>query len=379
MSGNHGSPGRAEGSQRNPGPCTGNPARCVGLILTAAFLAIVLAACRGETPAYTARFSAFDTFVDLTIVGVNPKRAKQISQALQQAFAFMEGAWSPDRPGPLRRVNELLRTGKAFAAPPSVLPLIRTGRIYAEKSENLFNPAIGQLLDLWGFASNSPQMHAPPTRRRIEALVAAHPRMSDIRVDGIQVRCDNPAVALDFGAFATGYGIDVAIEHLRDFGIRNAMVRAGGNLRVIGDRAGRPWLIPIRRASGGGVIATIGVSGDESLFTVTDHDKTFVYDGKIYHNNIDPRTGYPARGSRSATAISSSAAAATAAAHALFIAGPVGWYRIAEDMQIPYVLLIDSEDKVHMNPAMADRVEILDKGVPIELSAPLIQHRRRRG
>jgi thiamine biosynthesis lipoprotein len=334
-------------------------------------LATLLSACREETLAYTARFPAFSTLVDLYVVGASPTQAERASEAVKRDFAFMNDALRPDRPGPLYRVNALLPEGRAFAAPPSVLPLIKEAQGYAEQSRDLFNPAIGRMLELWGFVPDAPQSHAPPDAGRIEELVAARPRMRDIRIDGIRLRCDNPAVSLDFRGFAVGYGIDVAIAHLKEMGIQNAMVSAGGNLRVIGDRAGRPWRVTIRRASGGGVFATVDMGGDESLFTTTDYDRTFFYDGKTYDDNLDPRTGYPASGTRSVAVITKSAAAAAAAAEALFVAGPAAWHEVAERMAIPYVLLIDRAGNVHMNPAMARRVQLLDQGVAVKLSAPL--------
>ena len=345
------------------------------LALALTLLAALLSACREETLAYTARFPAFGTLVDLYVVGASLRQAEHVSQAVKRDFAFMNDAWRPDRPGPLYRVNALLPEGKPFAAPPSVLPLIKEGQAYAEQSQELFNPAIGRILELWGFVPNAPQSHAPPDAARVAELVAARPRMRDIHIEGIRLRCDNPAVSLDFRGFAVGYAIDVAIAHLKEMGVQNAMVSAGGNLRVIGDRAGRPWRATIRRASGGGVFATVDMGGDESLFTTTDYNRTFFFDGKTYHDNLDPRTGYPASGTRSVAVITKSASAAAAAAEALFVAGPTAWHEVAERMAIPYVLLIDRAGNAHMNPAMARRVRLLDQGVAVRLSAPLATKR----
>lgn len=353
----------------------GTGGRTAALALALTLLATLLSACREEMLAHTVRFPAFGTLVDLYVVGARPGQAERASQAVKRDFAFMNDAWRPDRPGPLYRVNALLPDGKEFAAPPSVLPLIKAAQGYAEQSQDLFNPAIGRLLELWGFVPNAPQSHAPPHAGRIEELVAARPRMRDIRIEGIRLRCDNPAVSLDFRGFAVGYGIDAAIAHLKEMGVQNAMVSAGGNLRVIGDRAGRPWRVTIRRASGGGVFATVDMGGDESLFTRTDYDRTFFYDGKTYHDNLDPRTGYPAGGTRSVAVITKSASAAAAAAEALFVAGPAAWHEVAERMAIPYVLLIDRAGNAHMNPAMARRVRLLDQGVAVKLSAPLATQR----
>jgi len=268
------------------------------------------------------------------------------------------------------RVNRLLAEGKTFAAPPSVLPLVKKRIEYAERSANLFNPAIGHLVDLWGFHTDSPECRPPPATDDIKRLVAANPRMSDVHVNGILMRSDNPAVKLDFGAIGKGYGIDIAVAHLRELGIRNAILNAGGDLRAIGDRDGQPWRIAIRRPTGG-VFAIIGVSGDESVFTSGDYERNFIYEGKTYHHIIDPRTGWPAEGTHSVTVLHTDATAADAAATALFVAGPKDWHEVAKRMGIGYVLLLDTEGTIHMNPEMAERVQLMDKDVDIELSPPL--------
>jgi thiamine biosynthesis lipoprotein len=73
--------------------------------------------------------------------------------------------------------------------------------------------------------------------------------------------------------------------------------------------------------------------------------------------------------------ITKSAAAAAAVADALFVAGPAAWHEVAERMAIPYVLLIDRAGTVHMNPAMARRVQLLDQGAAVKLSTPLAAKR----
>ena len=65
-----------------------------------------------------------------------------------------------------------------------------------------------------------------------------------------------------------------------------------------------------------------------------------MYDGKRYHHILDPRTGYPAKGSISVTVIHHDAGIADAAATALFVAGPEHWYEIARAMDIKYAIRI---------------------------------------
>jgi thiamine biosynthesis lipoprotein len=334
-------------------------------------LALMLSACSRPPEAITSRFLAFGTLVDLTTAGLSQEQSEAAADLLEKDFQRMHHAWHAWDPGPLGRVNRLVETGEKFSVPPSVMPLIQRGTELSLSSNRLFNPAIGHLIDAWGFHSNDPEGHRPPQEETIVRLLQDNPQMDDLELTGIEMRSANPRVKLDFGAFGKGYGIDLAIEHLKEINVHNAIVNAGGDLRAIGSRNGEPWRIGIRHPSGEGVLGTITTSGDESIFTSGDYERHFIWEGRRYHHIIDPRTGYPAQGSRSVTVIHPDAATADAAATALFIAGPTEWHTIARQMGIRYVMLVDEEGNIHMNPAMQKRVELHDTSGKIILSPPL--------
>ena len=300
-----------------------HPARA--LLLTA--LLSVTSACQDRTPVVVTRFTAFATQVDINLVGVSREQAPQVAAAI--------------------RVNRLLASGETFVPPPSMLPLLASCRTLESRSEGFFNPASGRLSALWG------RDRGQPPADQIARLVAAHPSLTQIEQQGLELRGTNPALALDFSRVAAGYAIDIATQHLLDLGIRNALVQVDGALRVLGDRSGQPWRLPILRASGSGVHAILAVRNREGVATVAEHDR-------LYHAIIDPQTGSPSGASRAVTVVHQDTLTATAAAMALFSAGPDDWERIAGKMGIRYVLMFDRAGGIHMSPAMAGRIEPVD-------------------
>lgn len=339
-------------------PSTGSRPRVwLGLMLLAA---AALGGCRDKTPVILTQLDAFGGRVDVSLVGVSEEQAKQASAIIAQDFAFLERDWTPGGDGQLDRVNRLLATGESFVPPPSLLPLLRQCQHYEQLSDGLFNPGIGALMALWGFHGDPPAKPAPPSAQAIAQLVSAKPSLAQLEIQGLRLRATRPKLMLDLGAVAPGYAIDLAMEHLMDLGVRNAMIQAGGELRAIGDRSGQPWRIPIRRASGSGVFAILAIRGDESLVTRAAYDRNFIFEGNLYHAIIDPRTGRPADQVRSVSVVRESALAAAATATALFVAGPERWAAIAQQMDARYVVLVDSAGRVHMTQAMADRIELVD-------------------
>ncbi|GMR07273.1 MAG: FAD:protein FMN transferase [Gammaproteobacteria bacterium] len=336
-----------------------------------------LSSCTPPPPAniYQETVLSFGTIIDITIVGVDRTTADTAFSSLQDDFAYMQVTWHAWRPGGLSRTNYLLSLGRNFSLVPSIQPLIEASTDLSAKSQGLFNPAIGKLIALWGFQSDE-EPARPPRPDEVARLVALNPEMSDILYDGqMTIRSRNTAVQIDLGAFAKGFGIDMAIAHLQELGVKNAIINAGGDMRAIGNKNGKPWHIGIRNpisSNASAVIASIDLRAGEAIVTSGDYERYFEYEGKRYHHIIDPRTGYPARGTRSVTVIHSSAAVADAAATALFVAGPGQWHEIARSMDIKFVMLIDENNRIHMNPAMARRMKLTASPEPkIILSEPL--------
>ena len=331
----------------------------------------LLSACGVEPPAVTSSFKALGESVDMKLIGVDPARAEQAAELIRQDFAALDHDLNTWSDGSMATVNRMLPTGETFAAPASVLPLVHLSQRYAELSGGLFNPALGKLVALWGFNVEVPEGMRPPPDHAIGQLLKANPRMSDIHVDGAQMQGRNSSLRLDFSPLIRAYAIDVAIGRLRQLDVHDAQVQSGTDLRVIGTRRTHPWRVSIPRGSGAGVFATLNIRDDESLVTRAAHDRDWIYQGESYHHILDPRTGRPARGAQSVTVLDRDATVGAAAAIALFVAGPEDWHRVAQGLGIRYAVLVDGDGRVHLNPELYERIQIVDRDVPIEMSPPL--------
>lgn len=309
-----------------------------------------------DSSLHQARLLALGTLVDISTWGVDDDTAEQAIAAVEGILNDIHHTWHAWQPGTLTRINEQLAKGEPVEVEPDNMMLIREAGRLSGIGDQLFNPAIGKLIELWGFHSDDRPQGPPPDPAAIKALVAKNPTMKDLVINGTTLKSTNPAVQLDFGAFAKGYAVDQAIAMLRARGISNAIVNAGGDLRAIGRHGDRPWRIGIRHPKDPGIIASIETNGDESVFTSGNYERFFDYQGNRYHHIIDPRDGYPAKDTLSVTVIHDNAATADAAATALFVAGPKLWQKIAAQMGITQVMLIDDKLTIYMTPAMAKRV-----------------------
>jgi thiamine biosynthesis lipoprotein len=333
-------------------------------VLTFALL-VSLAACTPATGPYRERIFVFGTMVDVTLAGVTAEQGRQAVAELAKDFLDEHREWHAWQTGPLTDLNAAIARGESARTTPHLRRLIEISRRLSAQSDGLFDPAIGGLVRLWGFHSDDPLTgKPPPSAQAIAEWVAARPRMSDLVLDGDVVRSRNPKVMLDFGAVAKGYAVDLAIEKLRAMGIANAIVNAGGGMTAIGQREDRPWRVGVRHPQGKGVLAAIELRDGESVHTSGNYERYNEHEGIRYGHIIDPRTGYPGREVLSATVVHEDGSVADAAATALVVAGMRDWQRIARQMGLKLVMVVDQAGEVHMTPAMADRVRFAEDSPP---------------
>jgi len=326
--------------------------------------ALFLSGCDSEPQTRQAKFFAFGTEIDVSLYDVDTEIANNTVDVLNQTFSNVNDDWHAWQPSTLTSINLAISAGQPIAIEEDTAHLINLAKSLANDSQNLFNPAAGKLFELWGFhQDNWFESHPPPNEVDINTWLANQPTMDDIQITDGKLSSSNNVVKLGFGAFAKGFAVDTAIEALQQQGISNAIVNIGGDLRAIGSHGQRPWIIGIRHPRKNGMVASIALKDDESVFTSGDYERFFQYKGKRYPHIIDPRTGYPADQATSVTVLHTNASIADAAATALFVAGD-NWPEIAAAMNIDHVMLVRPDGQIELSPLMEDGVRLIGNTKP---------------
>lgn len=157
-----------------------------------------------------------------------------------------------------------------------------------------------------------------------------------------------PGSRIGLGGIAKGHAVDRAVRVLREEGFHDFILQAGGDLFASGRRPdGAPWAIGVRdpRAGGRAAFATAAVS-DRALCTAGDYERFFMAEGVRQHHILDPRTGEPARASRSVSVIADSALLADGLDDAIFVLGPARGLELARHFPGVEVLIVDAENGV---------------------------------
>lgn len=206
-----------------------------------------------------------------------------------------------------------------------------------------FDITVGPLVNLWGFGPDGERQEPPDT-------AALNAVMADVGYEGVEARCDQPAVRkrsgtmyIDLSGWAKGYGVDRLAAVLDDHALKDYLVEIGGELRMRGQNAeGKNWAIAVEMPS---TMTRRSQSvlrlTDTSVATSGDYRNYFEHDGRHYSHTIDARTGRPVTHDLAAvTVISDTAAFADAMATALLVLGPEAGLTLAEDLGVAGYFLV---------------------------------------
>jgi thiamine biosynthesis lipoprotein len=132
-----------------------------------------------------------------------------------------------------------------------------------------------------------------------------------------------PGMRINLGGIAKGYAVERAAELLRVQGVEHAVLNAGGDTRVLGDRRGQPWIVGIRhpREEADTVMLTRMPLIDEAISTSGDYERFFEVNGERIHHIIDPGTGRPTDELMSVTVIGPDAVLTDALSTTVFVLG----------------------------------------------------------
>jgi len=160
-------------------------------------------------------------------------------------------------------------------------------------------------------------------------------------------------VRINLGGIAKGYVVERGIDILRKRGIEHAIVTAGGDSRLLGDRLGRPWMVGIRDPREDGEVAISVPLVDEAVSTSGDYERYFEEDGIRYHHIIKPSTGEPAEGVHSATVFGPDAVITDALSTSVFVMGVEQGLNLIGTLPDYESIVIDAAGRIYYSDGLA--------------------------
>ena len=326
---------------------------------------VFLVSCSKPEPLYNTQSYVFGTLVDITIYGETEAKSQTASNEIIRDFQQLHNRLHAWRPSKLSTLNNAFAKGKTpVEVDADIANMISDAAALSVLSNGAFNPSIGALINAWGFHHDEfkpVQIDA----NKIKSLVQANPQMTDVVLSEGKVFSNNPAVQLDFGGYAKGYALDSARAYLQKQGIKHALINIGGNIIALGQHRDKAWRVGIQHPRKPNAIASLDLPSGWAIGTSGDYQRYFELDGKRYCHIIDPATGYPVEGVQAVTVLippkNNAGVLSDVASKPIFIAKPQARIEAAHKMGIENFMIIESNQKIYLSPALAKRIVWLDK------------------
>ncbi|RUT48442.1 FAD:protein FMN transferase [Paenibacillus anaericanus] len=219
---------------------------------------------------------------------------------------------------------------------------------YAERTDGLFDPAIGKLVGLWNIGHEG--AHVPAKEDIAEALLLSDYRKVEMNDDTHEIYLQEKGMDIDLGSIGKGYAADVIYDYLTDKGFNSAIIDLGGNVFAMGSKpGGKKWTVGVQDPDKerGNPIGTIQVE-DKTIVTSGIYERFFIEDGKLYQHILNPTTGYPVDNNiSSVTIVTNRSTDADALSTTLFVLGIEEGLKFIENTPDAEALFISKDKKLY--------------------------------
>jgi thiamine biosynthesis lipoprotein len=282
--------------------------------------------------------------------------------AMRAAFAEFDrldallSVWKPE--------SDVLRVNAAAGKEPvkvslDTIKVFEAARQASDWTGGKFDITFGALTDIWKFD------HDQDNRVPSDEEIAARLPLVDYRAVAVDpaagtVFITRPGMRVHLGGVGKGYAVDRAVSILRERGVHDFLLQAGGDLYAAGQHGDTPWKLGIQdpRGAGGEHFASVELR-DRTFSTSGDYERYFEKDGVRYHHLLDPDVGRPARGCVSVTIVAPSATQADALSTGVFILGPEEGMALVERLPGVEAVIVTADNEVRLSRGLQGRLNVL--------------------
>ena len=288
------------------------------------------------------------TLITVELWSENPPRAKLCSEQVFTEMHRIDALMSPFKSS--SELSDINQHASQRAVPVSseLFDLIQQSIHFSDQSSGAFDITFASI----GFKYDY-RLHKKPDLQTIRQNLKAI-NYKNLILKNQSVKFSMPDMSIDLGGIAKGYAVDQAIKILQQCGIQQALVSAGGDSKILGDKRGRPWVIGIQHPRKKQAVALSIPLTDTAISTSGDYERFFLSNNERIHHIINPRTGKSAKQSWSATVIGPNAVSTDALSTTIFILGAEEGLKLINSLDNIDAIIIDSNGVVHYSSGLED-------------------------
>ncbi|HET9531002.1 MAG TPA: FAD:protein FMN transferase [Blastocatellia bacterium] len=308
-------------------------------------LALTILTGYASLPSY-ARFefseSHMGTRFSIILYSRDGETAKRASRAAFECIGRLDAIMSD-----YRETSELTKVsreahGRWVKVSDDLYRVLETSQKLAVETRGAFDITIGPVVRLWRHARRTGRMPDAERLERARRLVGYDKLYLDERTRS--VRLDKQGMLLDLGGIAKGYAADQALDVLRRYGIRRALVAAGGDIAVNDPPPGkRGWAIAVAplETSAGPPLQHLLLS-NRAVSTSGDREQYVEIDGIRYSHIVDPESAYGVKGSGSVTVVAGDCTTSDSLATAVSVLGPLRGVKLIDSKEGASALIVQT-------------------------------------
>ena len=323
-----------------------------------------MSACQSQQ-VFQQRFLQFGTIIDITLVTTNQDKAFQLFNDIEALLKKRHKEWHGWQDGTLKQFNQALlqqtslsQKSAGIEIPDTLKLLIQESKKYYLLSDGLFNPAMGQLIEAWGF-------HQQSTRNQplINEIKQDIPGMHDLIVKNGHANSLNPYLQLDFGAIAKGLAVRQISHLIQQNNVKDFIINAGGDIFTEGQKHNQDWQVAIENPFYTGkndtkIIGRILTSEAMSIFTSGNYRRFYIDEGnKKRHHIINPLTGEPSSNISAITVLHKDPVIADVAATTLMLTPISELKNMAHKLEIKDFLAISGQQEIYISESMMQKIQ----------------------
>jgi FAD:protein FMN transferase len=303
----------------------------------------------GDRGAWCSRDEAImGTAIHVELWCDDPRQGEAATAAVMDEMHRIDRAMSPYKANSeLSRINR--EAGKrAVPLSEEMFGLIDRALQFSQQTDGAFDisfAAVGQLYDYrLGVRPTAEELAQARDLVGYKGLALDPPTRS--------LRFAREGMRIDLGGFAKGHAVDRAALLLQRRGITHAMVSAGGDSRVMGDKRGRPWSVAIRDPRREGQHVAVLPLEDVSISTSGDYERFFDAGAERVHHLIDPFTGLSPQHVHSVTVLAPDGLTSEALSKAVFVMGVTRGLALIDRLQDIDAVVVDAQGQLHASAGL---------------------------
>ena len=311
-------------------------------------LLLVLASSTACADWFNYREAIMGTAVHVELWLENKAKAQQCADQVMNEMRRIDALMSPFKPS-----SEVSKVNREAAnhwvsISPELYDLINTSLAFSKLTHGAFDITFASVGSLYDYR-NLQQPDAATVNALLPNINYKH-----IQLSNGSIRFTQKGVKIDLGGIAKGYAVDHSIRLLKQCGIEQALVSAGGDSRILGDKRGRPWMIGVQHPRDDNAIALRIPLENVAVSTSGDYERYFLSQGQRVHHIINPKTGTSSKQSWSATVIAHDATTSDALSTSVFVLGAQKGLDLINQLVDVDAIIIDSKGRIHYSSELVE-------------------------